>query len=92
MRVLYSTAKFRGTASQWPVPHMSDGKVHDIDAWFELQLHEGPPDPDTWEGGGKTIGEWREEFKRLRDPRVSFVWTACDVAITSAEAARGSSS
>jgi hypothetical protein len=64
MKVLYSTPKVRGTSSQMP-----DGKVHDVEAWFELQLHEGPPDPNTWEGGGKTIGEWREEFKRLRDPR-----------------------
>ena len=64
MKVLYGTSKVRGTSSDWP-----DGKTHDFEAWFELQLHEGPPDPTTWEGGGKTIGEWREEFKRLRDPR-----------------------
>jgi hypothetical protein len=24
-------------------------------AWFELVLHEGPPDEKTWEGGGQTV-------------------------------------
>jgi hypothetical protein len=37
-------------------------------AWFELVLHEGPPNEKTWEGGGQTIAYWREQFARLRDP------------------------
>lgn len=48
---------------------MGDGEPRRVDAWFELQLHEGPPDPTTWEGGGRTIASWREDFRRLRDPR-----------------------
>ena len=64
MKVLYRTERVRTTSSDMP-----DGKRHDVEAWFELQLHEGPPDPNTWEGCGKTVGEWREEFKRLKDPR-----------------------
>ena len=39
-------------------------------AWFELVLHEGPPDDTTWEGcGGQTIAYWRENFARLRNPQ-----------------------
>lgn len=64
MKVLYRTETVRTTSSD-----AHDGKTHEVDAWFELQLHEGPPNETTWEGGGKTIGEWREEFKGLRDPR-----------------------
>ena len=64
MKVLFSTPKVRTTSS-----HMPDGKTHPVDAWFELQLHEGPPDPNTWEGCGRTIASWREDFQRLRDPR-----------------------
>jgi hypothetical protein len=37
-------------------------------AWFELVLHEGPPDETTWEGCGQTIAYWRENFARLRNP------------------------
>jgi hypothetical protein len=37
-------------------------------AWFELVLHDGPPDDKTWEGGGKTIAYWRENFARLKNP------------------------
>lgn len=37
-------------------------------AWFEMVLHEGPPDDTTWEGCGQTIAYWRENFARLRDP------------------------
>jgi hypothetical protein len=37
-------------------------------AWFELVLHEGPPDEKTWEGGGQTIAYWRGQFARLPDP------------------------
>ena len=64
MKVLYSTPKVRATSSGMP-----DGKTHDVEAWFEFLLHDEPPDPTTWEGGGKRMGEWRVEFQRLRDPR-----------------------
>lgn len=37
-------------------------------AWFEMVLHDGPPDDKTWEGGGQTVAYWRENFARLRDP------------------------
>ena len=37
-------------------------------AWFELVLHDGPPDDDTWEGSGNTVAYWRTQFARLRDP------------------------
>jgi len=37
-------------------------------AWFQLVLHEGPPDDTTWEGCGQTIAYWRENFARLRNP------------------------
>lgn len=47
---------------------MGDGKSYPVEAWFELQLHEGPPDPATWEGCGETVAFWREQFKRLKDP------------------------
>ena len=48
---------------------MADRKSYPVEAWFELQLHEGPPDPTTWEGCGQTVAYWRGQFKRLRDPR-----------------------
>ena len=38
-------------------------------AWFELVLHEGPPDDTTWEGCGQTVAYWRENFARLRSPQ-----------------------
>jgi hypothetical protein len=38
-------------------------------AWFEMVLHEGPPDDTTWEGSGHTVAYWRENFARLRNPR-----------------------
>jgi len=47
-------------------------------AWFELQLHEGPPDDTTWEGGGQTIAYWRENFARLRNPHPWTVTAAMD--------------
>jgi hypothetical protein len=37
-------------------------------AWFEMVLHDGPPDDKTWEGGGQTVVYWREQFARLRNP------------------------
>ena len=37
-------------------------------AWFELVLHDGPPDEKTWEGGGQTVAYWRTQFARLRNP------------------------
>ena len=37
-------------------------------AWFEMVLHEGPPDDTTWEGCGQTVAYWRENFARLRNP------------------------
>jgi hypothetical protein len=63
VKILFSTGKFRGTSDDFP-----DG-TYDVEAWFELQRHEGPPDPTTWEGGGTTISSWRGDFQRLIDPR-----------------------
>jgi hypothetical protein len=47
---------------------MGQGKAASGVAWFELVLHEGPPNEKTWEGGGQTIAYWREQFARLRNP------------------------
>jgi|SRR5919109_3619953 hypothetical protein len=64
MKTLYSTPKVRSTSSG-----LGEGNTS-VEAWFELNLHEGPPDPTSWEGsGGQTVAYWREQFKRLRDPR-----------------------
>ena len=62
--VLYRTDKVRTTSSNF-----GDGKTYPAEAWFELQLQEGSPDPSTCEGGGRTIASWRGDFARLRDPR-----------------------
>lgn len=61
MRVLFKTAKM-------PASSTSDDARHDGVAWFELVLHEGPPDDTTWEGRGNTIAYWRTQFARLKDP------------------------
>lgn len=36
-------------------------------AWFEMVLHDGPPDDKTWEGGGQTVAYWRENLARHAD-------------------------
>jgi hypothetical protein len=79
MKVLFSTPKVRATSS-----NMGDGKSYPVEAWFQLVLHEGPPDPTTWEGCGETAAYWREQFKRLKDP--SHVTMACGGADGVAEA------
>jgi hypothetical protein len=37
-------------------------------AWFELVLHEGPADCETWGGGGRTVAFWRAQFEERRSP------------------------
>ncbi len=61
--MLFRTEKVRATSTQMP-----DGQPHDVEAWFELQLHEGPPDLTTWEGSGQTAAYWWEQSTRLKDP------------------------
>lgn len=63
MKTLYRTEKLRTTSS-----NMGDGERHEVEAWFELWLHDGPADPTTWEGGGQTVAYWREQFARQKDP------------------------
>ena len=47
---------------------MGDGEPHAVEAWFELRLHEGPPDPTTWDGLGQTAAYWWDQSTRLKDP------------------------
>ncbi len=63
MRVLFSAERTPAFSKK-----MGDGARHPGVAWFELVLHEGPPDDTTWEGQGKTISYWRAQFARLRNP------------------------
>jgi len=53
-------------------------------AWFELVLHEGPPDDKTWEGSGDTVAYWRGQYARLRDP---YPWTVPATGIEGVPAA-----
>jgi len=64
VKTLYQTPKVHTTSSG-----MGDGKTYPVEAWFHLDLHEGPPDPTNWEGCGQTLAYWRDQFKRLKDPR-----------------------
>ena len=66
MKVLFKTE--RAPAVSKDMTAIGGGGAHPGVAWFELQLHEGPPDDATWEGGGQTIAYWRENFARLRNP------------------------
>jgi hypothetical protein len=63
VKVLLKTGRIP-TASK----DMGQGQPAEGIAWFELVLHEGPPDETTWEGGGQTIAYWRQQFARLRNP------------------------
>jgi hypothetical protein len=65
-RILYQTERVP-TISKDMKP-MGGGPAQEGVAWFELVLHEGPPNDKTWEGGGQTIAYWREQFARLRNP------------------------
>ena len=47
MKVLFKTER---TAAVSTTP---EGSRHAGVAWFELVLHEGPPDDTTWEGCGR---------------------------------------
>jgi hypothetical protein len=62
MKVLFRTERIPAVAKD-----MGQGPAEGT-AWFELVLHEGPPDEETWEGGGNTVAYWRTQFARLRDP------------------------
>ena len=61
MKVLFKTER---TAAVSTTP---EGSRHAGVAWFELVLHDGPPDDTTWEGCGHTVTYWREQFARRRD-------------------------
>jgi hypothetical protein len=63
VKVLFRTDKVRTTSTGMP-----DGQPHAVEAWFEFQVHEGPPDPKTWEGCGQTAAYWWDQSKRLKDP------------------------
>jgi len=63
VKTLYRTSKQRATWSS-----MGNRPRYDVEAWFELQLHDGPADPSTWAGGGQTVAYWRDQFARLKDP------------------------
>lgn len=63
MKVLFRTERVRTIATDLP-----DGQPHPAEAWFELRLHEGPPDPRTWEGSGQTAAYWWGQSTRLKDP------------------------
>jgi hypothetical protein len=65
VKVLFKTQ--RTPAVSKDMTGIGGGGAHQGIAWFELQLHEGPPDDTTWEGGGQTISYWRENFARRRN-------------------------
>ncbi|MDQ2914624.1 MAG: hypothetical protein M3R49_09845 [Chloroflexota bacterium] len=68
-RILYKTA--RVPAISRDMSGMGAPAQQGV-AWFELVLHEGPPNDNTWEGGGQTIVYWRDQFARKKDP---YPWT-----------------
>lgn len=64
MKVLFSTDRTPAVSKD-----MGDGRAGAAGvAWFELVLHEGPADENTWEGDGNTVAYWRTQFTRLRNP------------------------
>jgi hypothetical protein len=65
MKVLFSTERKPAVSKD-----MGDGRggTEGV-AWFEFVLHEGPPDENTWEGGGNTVAYWRTQFARKRNPQ-----------------------
>lgn len=63
MKTLYKT--HRTSAVSKDIGH---GPSRPGVAWFEMVLHDGPADDETWEGGGQTVAYWRENFARLRHP------------------------
>lgn len=65
MKVLFSTERTPAVSKD-----VGDGRggAEGV-AWFEFVLHEGPPDENTWEGGGRTVAYWRSQFARMRNPR-----------------------
>jgi hypothetical protein len=65
MRVLFRTERTHAVSKDFGLEHPAAAGV----TWFELVLHEGPPDETTWEGGGQTVAYWRTQFARTRNPR-----------------------
>ena len=63
MKILFKTERTPAVSKD-----MGHGQSAAGVAWFELVLHEGPPNEKTWEGGGQTIAYWRGQFARLRNP------------------------
>jgi hypothetical protein len=63
VKILFKTERIAAVSKD-----MGQGKPANGVAWFEMVLHEGPPNEKTWEGGGQTVAYWREQFARLRNP------------------------
>ena len=73
MRVLFRTERTPAVSKD-----MGQGQSAEGVAWFELVLHEGPPDEETWEGSGNTVAYWRAQFARRRD---SYPWTVAPASM-----------
>ena len=63
MKVLFRTERVSAVSKD-----TGQGQFDGV-AWFELVLHDGPPDEKTWEGGGRTVAYWRNQFAGTLDPR-----------------------
>jgi hypothetical protein len=63
MKVLFRTERTPARSKD-----MGHGPPQEGVAWFDLVLHEGPPDEKTWDGCGQTIAYWRGQFARSRNP------------------------
>jgi hypothetical protein len=79
LKILFKTERTPAVSKD-----MGQGKPAKGIAWFELVLHEGPPDPNTWEGCGQMIAYWRQQFSRLRDPHP---WTVAPGTLEGVEPA-----
>jgi len=71
MKVVFRTERM-------PAVYMGQGQSAEGVAWFELVLHEDPPDDETWEGGGNTVAYWRTQFARRRNPHP---WTVAPASM-----------
>jgi hypothetical protein len=78
MKVLFRTERVPAISKD-----VGQGQFEGI-AWCELVLHETPPDEKTWEGGGRTVAYWRDQFARTRDPHRWIVPAAAMVGVAPA--------
>ena len=79
MKILYKTERTSVVSKD-----IGHGPSRPGVAWFELVLHEGPPDDKTWEGSGDTVAYWRGQYARLRNP---YPWTVPATGIEGVAAA-----